>query len=657
MPKNNGAYHVPLLQHIRLARQRAGVTVVVALLLLVSAPANAQQYSIDILVDARLRGPAEVFLDDLHASLAAEAREVVRFESEFVSGAELSGAMQDNRWAELVILSSTALTESNQSSAFAAFEMPFVFPGVGSVIDLQRSPAGLAGLSRMDEQGMVGLVYLNAGTTLIASSARLDDPDDLRGRRVAVSPQDDRRSLELLGTLPVAMHQPDKVHALTVGSVDATVVNSGDAESWALPNGGYLLTNSIQAQVGVVLAVNSNWYEIPFPYRAMIGDAAIAASTRRDQALVESEQTLREQAEAKDLSLVTFQAEHTSSAIAAWIEQQPEGRHGAYIGAQEDVQSLRAQRPRNPVGRQRRGEAVRIFFATTRDDTRNSDLEYRFGDSRTATIKCGEISYQSSRGQLPEADIGTVTADNVACRDYLKDVLQHSERSLIFVHGFNNRFWDATTRALLLKDNLGAESEVVLWSWPSRRDALGASYLYDKDSAQGVALQRFEELLTALTQGADTRPSLDILAHSMGGQHAANAVKRLPSRSSPPHLRNLVFAAPDIPTDEFRFALDDIQRNAGRITLYACGWDWALLLSEEMNQHSRVGIGGGDIFVDSRLESINVGAELFSRNHSYVFDPGPALQDMKTLVRTDVDARGRGLQRRPKAPWHYWEWP
>ena len=660
MRRTNDAYQVPLLQHIRPARLRTGVTtvVVVTLLLLVPALVNAQQHRIDILVDARLRGPAKLFLDDLSASLAAEVREVVRLEPKVVSGAELSAEMQDNGWAELAILSSTALTGSARSSALAAFEMPFVLPGVGNVIDLQRSPVGLAGLSRMDEQGMVGLVYLNAGTTLIASSTKLDKPDDLQGKKVAISPQDDLRSLALLGSQLVTMNPDDKVHALTVGSVDATVVNSGDGESWALPDGGYLVTNSIQAQVGVVLAVNSNWYEIPFVYRAMIGDAAIAASTRRDRSLVDSEQTLRNQADAMRLSPVTFQAGHTSSAIDSWIEQQPEEERDAYIRALEDVKSFSAPRSRIPVDEQRRGEAGRIFFATTREDTHSPGLEYRFGDSRTNTIKCGEIRYQRSRGELARADIvGTVTADNAACGAYLNGVLQQSERTLIFVHGFNNRFSDATTRAMLLKDNLGAESEVVLWSWPSRRDGLGLSYGYDRESAQGAALRRFEELLKALKQSPGTSPSLDILAHSMGGQHATNAVERLPSHSSPPHLRNLVFAAPDIPTDEFRFALGNIQRSAGRVTLYACGWDWALLVSQRLNQHARVGMGGRDIFVDSKLESINVDAELRSTNHSYVFDARRALQDMKTLLLEDVAAKNRGLQRKPKAPWHYWEWP
>ena len=659
MHRINDAYHEPLLQHIQPARQRASVTtVIVTLLLLVSAPANAQQYRIDILVDARLQGPAEIFLDDLRGSLAAEVREVVRFEPEFVSGAELSAVMRDNRRAELVILSSTALIGTIQSSALAAFEMPFVFPGMGSVIDLQHSPVGLAGLSRMDDQGMTGLVYLNAGTTLIASSIQLDEPDDLRGRIVAFSSQDDLRSLELLGSAPVAMNSAEMVRALTVGYVEAAVVNSGDTASWALPAGGYLVTNSIQAQVGVVLAVNSNWYEIPFPYRAMIGDAAIAASTRRDESLVVSEQTLREQAEAMSLSPVTFQAEHTSSAIDSWIGQQPEGRRDAYIRALEDVQPFGAPRPRNSVGRMRRSEAGRIFFATTRNDTGDSNLEIRFDDLRTDTIKCGEISYQPSQGELAEAEIvGTVTAGNVACGDYLTEVLQQSDRTLIFVHGFRNRFSDAATRARLLKNSLGAEGEVVLWSWPSRREGWGVSYGYDKESAQGVAVSRFKELLEALTQGAGTPPSLDILAHSMGSQHATNAVTRLSSHGNPPHLRNLVFAAPDIPIDEFGFVLDAIQRSASRVTLYACGWDLALSLSQKLHQHPRLGSGGRDIFVDPRLESINVGAELVPMNHSYVFDAEPVQQDMRTLLLTDLGAGGRGLRRMSTASWHYWKLP
>lgn len=656
MHRANSVSHVPLLQHILPARLRAGMTrVVVALLLLVSATASAQQYRIDILVDARLRGPAEVFLEDLRGLLAGEAREVVQFEPIFVSDAELGARVLDNhQWpdAELAILSSTALTGSTRSSALAAFDMPFVFPDTASVIDLQRSPAGLAGLSRMDEQGMVGLVYLNAGTTLIASRIELDEPEDLQRMRVAISPQDDPRTLELLGGVPMTMDPARIESALTDDDIEATFVNSGDPRSWALPDGGHLVTNSIQAQVGVVLAVNSNWYEIPFIYRAMIGDAAIAASTRRDRWLVESEQTLRER-----LSPVTFQAEQTSRAIDSWIEQQPERRRDAYTRALDDVQSFSAPRPRTPADQQSRGAAGRIYFATTREDTESSELKYRFGDVRTDTIKCGEISYQYSQEELATADVGSVMANNADCEAYLNDVLQWSMRTLIFVHGFNNRFWDATERAMKLKNNLGAESEVVLWSWPSRRDAVGSSYLYDRDSAQGVALQLFKELLNALGHDADTSSSLDILAHSMGGQHATSAAAGLSSSGNSPHLRNLVLAAPDIPTDEFGFVLDEIQCNAGRVTLYASGRDWALRVSERLSRYSRVGMGGEDIFVDARLESINVDGSLNSLNHSYVFEDERVLQDMVTLLLTDVGAEDRGLQRRRKAPWHYWELP
>ena len=101
--------------------------------------------------------------------------------------------------------------------------------------------------------------------------------------------------------------------------------------------------------------------------------------------------------------------------------------------------------------------------------------------------------------------------------------------------------------------------------------------------------------------------------------------------------------------------LDDIQRSAGRVTLYASRWDLALRASQVLNQHPRVGMGGEGIFVDSRLESINVGAAWSV--HGYVFETERVLNDMVTLLFQDVGAEGRGLQRRRKAPWHYWEWP
>jgi esterase/lipase superfamily enzyme len=120
-------------------------------------------------------------------------------------------------------------------------------------------------------------------------------------------------------------------------------------------------------------------------------------------------------------------------------------------------------------------------------------------------------------------------------------------------------------------------------------------------------------------------------------------------------LWNVVLAAPDVPSDEFSFALAALSRVSKRNTLYACGWDWALMLSQAINDYPRAGTGGSNIVVSSEVDSIDVDPSL-SLNHSYVFEAGKVLSDLSSVILTgdDPNAVDRGLVEVPKIPWHYW---
>ena len=54
-------------------------------------------------------------------------------------------------------------------------------------------------------------------------------------------------------------------------------------------------------------------------------------------------------------------------------------------------------------------------------------------------------------------------------------------RALVFVHGYNNRFDDAVFRFAQLVHDTNAAVVPVLFTWPSRANAL--SYGYDRESA------------------------------------------------------------------------------------------------------------------------------------------------------------------------------
>jgi esterase/lipase superfamily enzyme len=206
---------------------------------------------------------------------------------------------------------------------------------------------------------------------------------------------------------------------------------------------------------------------------------------------------------------------------------------------------------------------------------------------------------------------------------------------------------------MVLKNVLGRDTAVVLWSWPSKRDAKGASYGHDRDSVIGIAQQILVEILQLLKDDSDNRP-LDVLAHSMGAWQLLRAIEILSDENSWPNFRNIVFAAPDVPGDEFIFGLKAIKRVAKRNTLYACAWDLALELSHFINRHSRAGIGGSEIIVSSPMDSIDVDGKFMSKNHSYVFEAGRVRDDLCALVTTAADPAARNLDEVCKPPWHYW---
>jgi esterase/lipase superfamily enzyme len=159
-------------------------------------------------------------------------------------------------------------------------------------------------------------------------------------------------------------------------------------------------------------------------------------------------------------------------------------------------------------------------------------------------------------------------------------------------------------------------------------------------------------------KSASEATKIDILAHSMGGWHTIGALQQLADDAQRLKLLNVVLAAPDVPTDEFEFSLDNVHRSASRITLYACSWDWALTTSSRLNAHTRAGTGGDqDILVNNKVDSIDVDGRWLSINHSYVFEAGSVLSDLVKLMTTDSDASGRGLLKAPKTPYYYWKFP
>jgi esterase/lipase superfamily enzyme len=192
------------------------------------------------------------------------------------------------------------------------------------------------------------------------------------------------------------------------------------------------------------------------------------------------------------------------------------------------------------------------------------------------------------------------------------DLTNAGRNLLVFIHGFDNTFEDAITRAALNRDFLAASGQastdttVLAFSWPSLGKivsfpVLDADYRHDQKMAalSGVHLMSFfaqiEPLLrTARANGCRTY----LLAHSMGNLVLQSAVENwfLHGNGNAELFNVTILAAGDCGFDEFGqpnlTGLDGLSLLTSRISIYYSGEDEVLDLSRTINGLQRLGQDG-----------------------------------------------------------------
>jgi esterase/lipase superfamily enzyme len=186
----------------------------------------------------------------------------------------------------------------------------------------------------------------------------------------------------------------------------------------------------------------------------------------------------------------------------------------------------------------------------------------------------------------------------------VKDDLAHAGRNLlVFVHGFDNTFADALTRAAFNREWLAAsgvaaaDTTVLAFSWPSLGQLIAfpilqADYLRDQGMARqsGVHLMAFFAELEATLKAARANGfRTTLLAHSMGNLALQAAVESwfLHNQSGDLLFDGAVLAAGDCRYDSFALpdlhGLSGLGRLADRVSIYYSGADQVLQLSFVVN--------------------------------------------------------------------------
>jgi esterase/lipase superfamily enzyme/tetratricopeptide (TPR) repeat protein len=211
-------------------------------------------------------------------------------------------------------------------------------------------------------------------------------------------------------------------------------------------------------------------------------------------------------------------------------------------------------------------------------------------------------------------------------------VLDADERSaLIFVHGYNVPFQEASLRAAQIGFDLSVKGAMAFFSWPSQ----GSTGGYPADEATIEASEGvIADFMTDFAERSGAT-AVHIIAHSMGNRGVLRAVNRIAAqaqRRTGKPFGQIILAAADVDADVFRQLSAAYAEVAARTTLYVSKRDLAVEASRWLHNFPRAGLMPPTLVLPG-IDTINVtNVDLTMLGHGYVADARDVLIDMHALI-------------------------
>lgn len=254
-------------------------------------------------------------------------------------------------------------------------------------------------------------------------------------------------------------------------------------------------------------------------------------------------------------------------------------------------------------------------------------------------------------------DLSTYTSGAIARADFFaaaKKALEQrpGERILLYVHGFNNSVEDALSGIVRLKLDGELPGIPMLYSWAAGKDILrfnGNNLLRPAYDGYGhdiqiaaSSCQQFRIFLLDLAK-AVTPQKVILFGHSQGARLVHAALTDCEFRGEPPEpfpgkFDNVIYAAPDIDTDQFLQSFQQLANVASQVTIYASDKDFALDASANFARGGlpRLGAGGPGMTVVAGIDSVDasglpgIGDAEFG--HAYAFLDETVMADARATL-------------------------
>lgn len=305
------------------------------------------------------------------------------------------------------------------------------------------------------------------------------------------------------------------------------------------------------------------------------------------------------------------------------------------------------------------------FVSTALPDCRHSDITFTksrwkkpvFGRS---VIVGGEISTRKIEHQ-------TRLQDREPWLAALVEDAKAAGGLIVFIHGFNNSYEDALSRAELVRRSYETSRPVLVVVWPSRQKVAG--YIYDEASAawsQSIANDTLAELASEKDVG-----DIAVVAHSMGSRIAIGMVEHLndADAANAAKVGHVALIAPDVDRHSVLRsggAIDALLRHDRDVVVYTSQRDWPIRTSRMLHGYSRLGSSDCRYSVDydrradgrygkchridvNGRERLRIVETTFARGdsilkHADVFDSCVGRADLKAFLLGHGDPAWRKLE-------------
>lgn len=281
------------------------------------------------------------------------------------------------------------------------------------------------------------------------------------------------------------------------------------------------------------------------------------------------------------------------------------------------------------------------FYANEFDQ--NSGVKY---GAVYVTVPCNRALGRIPRAKLWKGDFRQKAGKHLVLEDireiddadgFWSDVatnITKSERkeALVFIHGFNVPFSGAALRTAQLAADLELDGAPLFYDWPSRASLF--AYQADRDIATSQTI--INDVAAFLHDVVERTGAerVSIIAHSMGNEPLLRALEELEDNQFKDETKKpfdeVIFASPDVMVANFRTLVNDTQRLAKRMTLYASSKDKALDISRWKAKFTRAGDAKEKIVIDG-LDSVDttLASSNFVGHNDFA---GNGLDDLRAIV-------------------------